>query len=693
MRRGLGLGRKRRQSLTNQAFAAIRRAGGTVLAAGAAVPVLGPELCTDGGFNVGVADWTAAGGVHTWTGSALRRAIGQGNAGSYRDFTVTPNAEYLVGGAILNAVGSGGLVINIYGGGGFTGLLASLPATGYAFVRPTTSTLRIYFYTDNTRGADLDDVTVRLFSGYTYGNPPTRNYFDSAGTDILDSVTQVDQPVGLVLDAAGTVGPELCPNGTFDSGATDWIAPAGWVIGAGVVTATATSASFRQASTPLTPGKTYQVEFDYTHTSGTLYVRVGAGPDTTFNSSGRKSAVLKATTSAGVEFYGGAVTGVIDNISVRELTGNHATQPTTGSKPTLRRGLVNQLLWSGDFSNAVWTKTGATVVTGQADPLGGTSASKLVESATTGAHYFLQSAVSGSGTATTAWVVKAAGRTKIKVRSEGPQTSALSTTFNLSSGTVAAGTGSIIPLGNDFFLCVANSAGNGNGTSGYHLLQPLDDSYAESYTGDGTSGILLHRAALYQGTVTAQQILAAGGIPLTTTAPASSALGNYWWQYDPTAPGDFLQTSITTGNEGWVCAGVTQNAAATCYPFAAGGVSDAVAGANLRLINGTTPQIQLGDGIARQVVQSSVTPTLGTPFVYSGGWNASTAFVDVNGTEVSAARTRNPTATTPATIGQAAGGGFVQGAISVIVICPTLPPPADRALIRAWVAKQQGQTL
>lgn len=178
-----------------------------------------------------------------------------------------------------------------------------------------------------------------------------RNYFDSAGT----TAATVDNPVGLTLDAAGTVGPELCPNGTFDNGATDWSVPAGWALGSGVVTATATNASLKQISTPCVANKTYQVEFDWTHTSGTLYVRVGTGTATTFSSSGRKSAVLVATTTAGVEFYGGAVTGVIDNIRVRELPGNHATQATTANKPILKRDASGRYYWLFDSTDLLTT--------------------------------------------------------------------------------------------------------------------------------------------------------------------------------------------------------------------------------------------------------------------------------------------------------------------------------------------------
>lgn len=113
-------------------------------------------------------------------------------------------------------------------------------------------------------------------------------------------------------------GPNLAPGGgTFDS-STGWTVNAGWAIGSGVATATATSASLLQAGV-VTAGKTYLVEFDWTHTSGTLAVRIGAGTQVTYTTSGRKSVNLTANNAAGVEFYGGAVTGVLDNVSVRQV--------------------------------------------------------------------------------------------------------------------------------------------------------------------------------------------------------------------------------------------------------------------------------------------------------------------------------------------------------------------------------------
>jgi hypothetical protein len=80
-------------------------------------------------------------------------------------------------------------------------------------------------------------------------------------------------------------------------------------------------------------------------------------------------------------------TATIDNISVRELAGNHASQATAASRPTYgvvpQGGRRNLLLWSEDYSNAVWIAgTGASK-----------SASKITNTSTT--NVFVYQQVSG----------------------------------------------------------------------------------------------------------------------------------------------------------------------------------------------------------------------------------------------------------------------------------------------------------
>lgn len=161
-------------------------------------------------------------------------------------------------------------------------------------------------------------------------------YVDNVGTS---PVTAIADLIGLITDKlyGGTLGPELVTSGSFSSGSAGWSTPPGWSVSGGVCTASNTVASMKQIDTPYTAGRAYRVEFDWTHVGGTLYVRVGTGTATTFTTSGRKSVVLTASNSSGVEAYGGAVSGAIDNISVREVLGRHATQSAVASKPSLRQ--------------------------------------------------------------------------------------------------------------------------------------------------------------------------------------------------------------------------------------------------------------------------------------------------------------------------------------------------------------------
>ncbi len=208
-------------------------------------------------------------------------------------------------------------------------------------------------------------------------------FTDSAGTT---PVTAVEQAVGLILDKSRgvAIGPELITNGDFSSG-TGWTAGVNWAIGSGVATATASSGTLVGSSYPVVAGRTYRVEFDVvTITGGTLFVRVGQGTATTFTTTGRKSAILSATNTTGVEFYGGTVSCSIDNISVRELSGTHAIQATAASRPVLRNR-HNRLTYSEQFDNADWQKVSAgtgsaPVVTANAAtaPDGTTTADQIV---------------------------------------------------------------------------------------------------------------------------------------------------------------------------------------------------------------------------------------------------------------------------------------------------------------------------
>jgi hypothetical protein len=158
---------------------------------------------------------------------------------------------------------------------------------------------------------------------------------------------------------------------------------------------------------------------------------------------------------------------------------------------------------------------------------------------------------------------------------------------------------------------------------------------------------------------------------------------------------DNLSSNITTGSEGWVCAGVLQTSQATSQTVvAAAGGTAAVPGVwffyssaanawRMRITNGTA------------ITDAQITASGLTPSVVSTGWTASGVFAGLNNTETATvSRTGDcSSGATTAFIGASGGSSnFFAGNMSAIVICPTLPTSADRALIRRWIGSIQGQT-
>jgi len=175
-------------------------------------------------------------------------------------------------------------------------------------------------------------------------------YQDAAGTT---PVTALGQPVGLMLDKSkGLVrGPELVVNGGFDSDLSGWSVTgpttATWSAGAAALSRALGNGRFWQNMSGLTVGRMYQVAFDVLALSNTLDLAfgvAGAAPSNSFvsgvNAAGTYTGMFTATAtshSVGCILQGSSTaTGTIDNISVRELPGNHASQPTATARPTLQ---------------------------------------------------------------------------------------------------------------------------------------------------------------------------------------------------------------------------------------------------------------------------------------------------------------------------------------------------------------------
>ena len=173
---------------------------------------------------------------------------------------------------------------------------------------------------------------------------------NAAGTT---PVTAVGQPVGLMLDKSkgSVLGPELVTNGDFSNGTT------GWTIGANITASVAageavvnfvgsissTSNNWFAANSPSTANKRYRIEFDATYVSGgdlqagtdwtvgkTITGASNAGVKTRYSLDVSSQATLSVF---GLVTFGSTTTATwkLDNISVRELPGNHAFNPSGNS--------------------------------------------------------------------------------------------------------------------------------------------------------------------------------------------------------------------------------------------------------------------------------------------------------------------------------------------------------------------------
>ena len=187
------------------------------------------------------------------------------------------------------------------------------------------------------------------------------NYIDSAGT----TAATVDQPVGLVLDAAGSVGVELVTNGDFSAGATGWaaeggVAPFNVTVGGGVASFAGSTSFVNFKNTfAATVGKTYLGSFSVvSRSAGGCRLTVGGIAGTTRSAVGDYSEYVTATTTgiAIIQDTAGTFVGSIDNISVREVTGIAASQPTTSNKCILRqtRGRYNWVFDATDLLTATF---------------------------------------------------------------------------------------------------------------------------------------------------------------------------------------------------------------------------------------------------------------------------------------------------------------------------------------------------
>ena len=346
----------------------------------------------------------------------------------------------------------------------------------------------------------------------------TTLYQDNTGST---PVTTAGQTVGLMLDKSKglVLGPELVTNGDFSGGTTRWtpiLASVSIVSGALRVSSSDNFARIR--STPFTTviGKTYIATGFATYISGpeNLYlyksddgaaVNQVATPTTV--GGGPKNIVFVATATTTYIAVAHRFTGTVadwDNISVKELPGNHATQSILGQRPTYgivpKSGRRNLLTYSEQFDNAVWSKVGTT-----------STANTVTAIASTDRHRISQVTATAPTTATTFWVEATAG-THSFIQIYNTAATGYYANFNLALGTVGSvgslSAASIVPLGSGRFRCIVTFDASTalSTTFPIGLVTSASAAFNESWAAAGTETVNLFRAQLETGsTATAYQ--------------------------------------------------------------------------------------------------------------------------------------------------------------------------------------------
>ena len=193
----------------------------------------------------------------------------------------------------------------------------------------------------------------------------TTMFSDRAGTT---AVTTPGTVVGLRLDKSKglTLGADT---GTDFSSATGWSLASGISITGGALVFSGVAAggsAQRTGGTLYTAGVTRVVTIVVTSLSGgTLNINT-ANAGFTVSAAGTYTARIMGVANNYLAIVAGTgtVTASIDNISVRELAGNHAVAPTDAARPIYgvepKGGRRNLLTWSEGFDNAAWVKSSVT---------------------------------------------------------------------------------------------------------------------------------------------------------------------------------------------------------------------------------------------------------------------------------------------------------------------------------------------
>jgi hypothetical protein len=313
-------------------------------------------------------------------------------------------------------------------------------------------------------------------------------YQDSAGTT---PVTAVEQPVGLWLDKKQglALGSELRGTGVVGLLGSATAATYNTATGAGTATRVDGSNQSYVRVPAATNSGTYRLQITNTGAVA-ISIRTGNAASTVVGTvnAGVSATVHVAPASADFYITASAAGDIAFTVtSVAALPGNHATQATAASRPTLS-ARYNLLTKSDQLDDAIWaTKTNMTVLTGTVSTM-----RKLVPTATAGvAHFIGQAATPTAASYVLRVRAKAAGYNWLRLGIPGGP----SANVNAATGAVGAVSGGAVTpgvaVGDGSFVFTFTGTSSGAASSVFLSVNQTNtaDASTETFTADGVSGI------------------------------------------------------------------------------------------------------------------------------------------------------------------------------------------------------------
>jgi len=197
--------------------------------------------------------------------------------------------------------------------------------------------------------------------------------------------------------------------------------------------------------------------------------------------------------------------GSIDNISVKEVTGQEVVPDSGCGVWLLEPQSTNLVTYSEDFSQSSWQKLNSTIVSNSTiSPNGSLNSDLLQETSANSIHYLREVSTVTSGVEyTLSFFAKKKDYDYIQYSRTVDGSSYAN--FNISNGTLGNNSGTDIlnhqieDYGNGWYRCIVNITTSSTSTGfGITLLQNDVTSRYESYLGDGSSGTYIWGAQLEQ---------------------------------------------------------------------------------------------------------------------------------------------------------------------------------------------------